>query len=81
MGMISETIAERQAQDYEKILLAAIDEYLSDDAFNDNENSGGAILGFCKEHIYPRYQFELGDAWRTERTIEQIKIENFFEKH
>ena len=76
MGMFSEADAERSAQKYEKILLAAID--MIEDDYCDPQDSN-AVMNFCHEHIYPNYSDELGEAWRSKKTEEQIKIEKYFD--
>lgn len=49
--MFSEANAESNAKDFEKILYAAI------------ENNDPAVLKFCKDHVYPKYCYEVGETW------------------
>jgi hypothetical protein len=51
MGMFSEAAAEGNAKTFERILYAAV------------ENNDPAVLQFCKEHVYPKYIWEIGDTW------------------
>lgn len=64
MGMFSEIDASGNCRDYEDILLKAI-------------NDGNpVIVKFAKEVIYPKYKWELGEAWKKENE----NIKEYFNK-
>ncbi len=54
MGMFSEIHADGQCKSYEDILLKAI------------ETQNADIINFCKLVIYPKYKWDLGEAFREE---------------
>lgn len=57
MGLFSEIHADCSAKEYEKILLEGLK--------TQNED----IIKFCKENIYPRYEWQLGESFGKENEI------------
>jgi len=78
MGIYSEALAESNARDYEEILLAVIVDYYDYDHIQDTYPKRLAL--FAKEHIYPKYQKELQEAYRNNKKKDQKKIEKFFKE-
>jgi hypothetical protein len=76
MGMFSEIHAESHAKEYEDILLKGIENYER----NNGDVISTNIVYFLKQHVYPKYDNALGEAWRTTVPDNQKKIDEFYEE-
>jgi len=57
MGIHSEVAAERNATALKKILNAA------------KKTKNKEVVDFCRKHLFPWYQSELGEAWLKEEDL------------
>ena len=73
--MFSEVIHEIYVKEYEEILLKGIKQY-EEKGENDEEAVG--IVNFLKNHVYPKYESTLGDAWTVKVSENQKKIDEFY---